>query len=394
MKKQLYLFGLLFFPFFIQAQNVGIGTTTPTEKLEVKNPLRSTLKISAGGLADTTQLIFSNSGSTAGFYTDFSITSIRENGLFFSSQSDFPANNSANSLVITPGGNVGVGIVPTSKFHVNGNSLFTGTMDVNGNMKLQGLNLFEFGAGVAGKELNAGKIGYNAFGTNALAIVGAGTKSTNRAVYFFAEGGTTFTGPATILGNTNITGQLQVNGIPGTTGQVLTSNGTSNPTWVTPGLTHYAGELFGGGIIVAVWKIAGVEHGLIASLTNLSTGAAWSNVTAPAVGTNAYDGQANTTAIIAQPGHINSAAKLCNDFSSGGFTDWYLPAAWELYQCFIAAHIVNTIVGPANGFGFNTSSYWSSTEDDQTYAYIRGYYTLAPSSPKGVNTAVRAVRKF
>jgi hypothetical protein len=54
MKRHLYLLGLLFFPCLTEAQNVGIGTTAPTEKLEVKNPLRSTLKISAGSLADTT----------------------------------------------------------------------------------------------------------------------------------------------------------------------------------------------------------------------------------------------------------------------------------------------------------------------------------------------------
>lgn len=116
--------------------------------------------------------------------------------------------------------NVGIGTsTPTAKLHVNGS------------VKLEGLNLFEFGAGVAGKEVNAGKVGYNAFGQNALTFVGAGTSSSNRAFYFFGEGGTTFSGPATITGNTNIGGQLQVNGTPGTAGQVLTSNGIANPTW-------------------------------------------------------------------------------------------------------------------------------------------------------------------
>ncbi len=218
--KKLFIIGLCLSPFLMGAQNVGIGTTTPTEKLEVKKTLRSTIKISAGSIADTTQLILSNSGSTAGFYTDFSIKSIREEGLFFSSQSDLGPYNSANSLVILPTGNVGTGILPTAKLHVNGG------------VKLEGLNLFEFGAGVAGKEVNAGKIGYNAFGQNALTFVGAGTNSTNRAFYFFGEGGTTFSGPATITGNINIGGQLQVNGSPGTDGQVLTSNGTSDPQWL------------------------------------------------------------------------------------------------------------------------------------------------------------------
>ena len=44
----------------------------------------------------------------------------------------------------------------------------------------------------------------------------------------------------------------------------------------TAGFTHYVGELFGGGIVVSVWKDAqGAEHGLIASLTDLSAGIQW-----------------------------------------------------------------------------------------------------------------------
>ncbi len=205
--------------------SVGIGTTTPTEKLEVRNALRSTLKIRSGGFNDTTQLIFSNTNaSNQG--TEFSIKSIREEGLYFSSLSDFGPNNTANSLVVLPNGNVGTGILPTGKLHVNGS------------MKIEGLNLMEFGAGIAGKEASAGKIGYNAFGTNALAIVGAGTTAANRRVYVFGEGGTTFSGPATITGNTNIGGQLQLNGSTGAAGQVLTSNGTADPTWANTAYTN------------------------------------------------------------------------------------------------------------------------------------------------------------
>ncbi len=219
MKKYLYL-TLFLFPFANQAQNVGIGTTTPTEKLEIKNPLRNTIKISSNNFTDTTELYLSNrNNSNQG--TDFSIKNIREEGLFFSSVSDISGNTSANSLVIKPTGNIGIGIVPSSanRLHVNGISNF------NGLTKIEGANLFEFGAGVVGKEINAGKIGYNAFGQNALTFIGAGTNITNRSVYFFAEAGTTMNGPL------NIGGPLSVNGNAGTTGQVLTSNGTADPTW-------------------------------------------------------------------------------------------------------------------------------------------------------------------
>ena len=68
---------LLFSPFFfliniVNAQNVGIGTTTPQEKLEIKNALRSTLRISSTNFSDTTELLLSNrNNSNSG--TDFSI---------------------------------------------------------------------------------------------------------------------------------------------------------------------------------------------------------------------------------------------------------------------------------------------------------------------------------
>jgi hypothetical protein len=210
----------IFFIFFVAStfsalsQNIGIGTSTPAQKLEVKNPLRSTVKITSANFTDTTELLLSNRDNTnAG--TDFSIKSIREEGLLFSSNSDFPSNVSANSLLIRPNGQIGIGIVPTAK------------LDINGNVKLQGLNIFEFGAGVAGKELNAGKIGYNAFGQNALTVVGAGTDVSNRRVYFFAEGGTSMNGPI------NINGSLGINGNTGVAGQALVSNGAGTPSWQT-----------------------------------------------------------------------------------------------------------------------------------------------------------------
>lgn len=212
------LFFLLLCASGLAGQNVGIGTNAPLSPLEVKRAARSTLRISSNNFNDTSELVISNRNSISEG-TDFSLTSVRENGLFFSTQSDVPANSTPNILVLRPTGQVGVGIVPTSRLHVNGTSRY------NGLMQLDGTNLFEFGAGIAGKEANAGTIGYNAFGQNALTVVGAGTTTSNRAVYFFAEGGTTFTGPVDVYG------AIRPAGNPGTAGQVLTSNGSGTPAW-------------------------------------------------------------------------------------------------------------------------------------------------------------------
>jgi hypothetical protein len=57
----------------------------------------------------------------------------------------------------------------------------------------------ELGAGVADKEVNAGKIAYRAFGDQ-LDIVGGGTNS-QRRIQFWAEQGATFTGAATFAGD-------------------------------------------------------------------------------------------------------------------------------------------------------------------------------------------------
>lgn len=216
---------LCFSPLAALAQNVGIGTNTPQAKLEIRNSLKNTVRISTNAFTDTSELLFSNRNAS-GQGTDFLFRSVREEGLFVSSLSDIPANNSSSSLVIRPNGNVGIGIFPDFKMHVNGASRFAGKMD------LEGLQLFEFGAGVVGKEINAGKVGYNAFGQNALTFVGAGTNITNRAVYFFAEGGTTFTGPLDFYG------PLRPGGAPGTAGQVLRSNGASNPVWANAALDN------------------------------------------------------------------------------------------------------------------------------------------------------------
>jgi hypothetical protein len=86
-------------------------------------------------------------------------------------------------MTITNTGNVGIGQTdPTARLHVGGAA------------KIDGTNTLEFGAGVAGKETNAGKIGYQTWTTDALEIVGAGTSVANRKVKIYANGGTNFTG--------------------------------------------------------------------------------------------------------------------------------------------------------------------------------------------------------
>ena len=161
--------------------------------------------------------------------------------------------------------------------------------------------------------------------------------------------------------------------------------------------SHYIGELFGGGIVVSVYKVSGVEHGLIASLTDLSAGIIWTTAayqwtSVSGVGAqNNVNGLANSNAIVAQAGGGSSyAAGLCRASTAGSFTDWYLPATWELNECFNMAFEVNTVLGDTNGFQSNIP-YWSSTEISIARSFLTGVFIAAN---KGDSCRVRAVRRF
>jgi hypothetical protein len=166
---------------------------------------------------------------------------------------------------------------------------------------------------------------------------------------------------------------------------------------------HYVGELYGGGIVVAVWKVSGVEHGLIASLVDLSPGIIWTTVsyqstTVPGGSLSPINGLSNSNAIVAQAGAGTTyAAGLCRAYTAtgdGGLVDWYLPAAWELNQCYNAAFVVNTILGATNGF--KMAYYFSSTENGSTGAetqeFVINGYTGVGNKDNPIR--VRAVRRF
>lgn len=91
------------------------------------------------------------------------------------------------NMTIKNNGYIGIGTTAPSE-----------KLEVNGNLKLDGNgSLIELGGNVAGKEVNAGKIGYKKF-SDGLDIVGAGTTGANRKVYIYAEAGTTINGPVFI----------------------------------------------------------------------------------------------------------------------------------------------------------------------------------------------------
>lgn len=155
------------------------------------------------------------------------------------------------------------------------------------------------------------------------------------------------------------------------------------------------GQSYQGGIIAYIFVpgdsgyIAGQTHGLIATSANQSTGSHWgcSGTSITGTSTTLGTGLANTTAIINGCSSSTSAAAICNNLSSGGYSDWYLPSRDELSKLYTN----RTLIG-----GFNNVSYWSSSQAGSTTAWSINFSTGSSSntSTKTTSMYVRAIRQF
>ena len=117
-----------------------------------------------------------------------------------------------------------------------------------------------------------------------------------------------------------------------------------------------SGKLANGGIIV--YAHTNGLHGLVCSISDLGIGD-W-----------------------------NSAKQLCDNYNEGGFSDWRLPTKNELNFIYLLLH--RRKIG-----GFANNLYWSSTEEDDNYAFRQNFNngnTFYFS--KGYDSNVRAVRAF
>jgi hypothetical protein len=211
-----------------------------------------------------------------------------------------------------------------------------------------------------------------------------GTANNVTGIVAVANGGTGTATPSLVAGtNVTITGTF-----PNQT--INSSGGGGGGTQI--------GALIGGGVVVAVFNDGGVNKALVASLTNLSAGSQWTTAAFQgiAIGATArsfHDGLSNTNAIIAQTGAAATtayAAGLSRLFAGGGFSDWYLPAVWELNMCYSSAAILNKIAGVTS---FVTTNYWNSTEADATSGGVQVFSNGSITSfGKGAGLNVRAVR--
>lgn len=187
---------------------------------------------------------------------------------------------------------------------------------------------------------------------------------------------------------------------PGTSGQTLTMCNCV-PTW-GPCPTVAIGDMIGGGI---VFWLDGNGGGLVAAPTDAGQ-VAWGCMGTDLPGLQATtaigDGTQNTADIIAACTTPGIAADLCDTYTGGGFTDWFLPSIDELGQMYL--NIGGGASGANNNLGNFIGSYWSSNEHPSssvapTLARVVNLTsglgaTSVQSSNKTTNLRVRPVRFF
>jgi hypothetical protein len=186
--------------FWVQShgQNIGIGTDFPTANLEVRHPGLAVIKISTPGSFDTSRLLFSNKSGPYG--AEMGISLVGSEGLFIGSFSDLQGAGNDSLVFISPYGMVGIN-----------RRMPQATLDVNGEMRSEGLRvnnygLIELGYGLE-KQFDNGRIGLNVFGeNNTLSIVGGGIheNASDRRIKFWADSVADFTGRGFFAKNVGI----------------------------------------------------------------------------------------------------------------------------------------------------------------------------------------------
>jgi hypothetical protein len=213
-------------------------------------------------------------------------------------------------------------------------------------------------------------------------------------------------------------------------------------SWVITGAQPFPaviGEPFGGGYFagyISHTADGNATHALIVAPRatgatgtgyTLTTNLAWKTAaTSTASTTSPFDGAANTAAIVTAGIANHPAAQFCKNLNIGGFTDWYLPARYELEIAYFnlkpttanndtnwgtniysvpqrnanwsAAYPIQTTLSAFNtsAESFVTDGHWSSTQSDANGAWFVFFPNGSQngSLSKATGLRVRAFRRI
>lgn len=155
------------------------------------------------------------------------------------------------------------------------------------------------------------------------------------------------------------------------------------------------GMQYQGGTVVYIFQngdagyLPGETHGLIASNEDVGY-AIWgcpgvaTNATGTAIGT----GISNTAKVLAACSTAGTPAKLCDDYTGGGYTDWYWPSKDELNKIYLSLSYFTNI---------NSYLYWSSSEVSSANAFRQHMAAGNGGQPqfgKNSHSHIRAMRTF
>ena len=161
----------------------------------------------------------------------------------------------------------------------------------------------------------------------------------------------------------------------------------SSPNVIVSPETHSAGDSVGGGLFV----LEDSGYAYISAAADQSTNAPWGcqgtdiSGTLSAVGT----GSANTALIVAGCATSGISARICDQLTLNGYSDWFLPSLDELAQMYTKL--------AADGLGnFANQSYWSSTQSSATQAYTIDFNNGNTNAHQKsqTNRHTRAMRRF
>jgi len=193
------------------------------------------------------------------------------------------------------------------------------------------------------------------------------------------------------------------------------------------------GQAYGGGFYAGQIGVSSVatHYLIVGPLSSAqSAGLRWKNANTATTGADSdIDGPQNTADMVADGNStVYPAAHFCNNLSTGGQTDWYMPAKNELEVCYynlkpdgtsnntssgindnaVPARTSNYTSGTpaqtsATNFqtdgseAFSPDFYWSSTEATNTTAWVQRFATGRQVStyPKAsLGYLVRAIRRI